>query len=426
MTSAIDSLLKVRYGELINPLPDEQSIADHLPFVQQEMRHGKTYNFPVRVSIPHGVTHDDTNTAFDLAAAVAASHVEAIVPSASILIRDNVAYNDVLATMNGVAAGGNAGSAFMSAWDVCTKGLIMSGNFYRELAMMYGPGPTSTLAATLGVVSTNTNAEVLTNGAVVTISTATFAATIWSMLNGGKVDVYASDLSTLRAAGVTVSAPSENNNRVTLTKAATAYTPVSGDVIVVASAIDVSCYGLQALLANAGTILNISAAANPMWKSLQYAVGGAMTRSKVLGMAARLQNRGLKNGGKLFLSGNAITDLIEEAQENIRFNGGTGDTVKQGAKNVTFTAPCGDIECVPHPYMKQGIGFFLPTGKCKRVGQSDMTMSGFSKNQWDLVPLADKAGVQMRIMGAQAPVIEEPWHAAYLTGISSANDTVPA
>jgi hypothetical protein len=425
MASAIEPLLKVRYGKFSNPLPSEDTIAKFAPFVPKESRDGRSFNFPVYLGLPGGVTHDDTRTAFTLNSVVASVVKEATLSGASIMLRDNVAYDDVFATMNGIADGGGAGGAYMSAWDHCTYGLMQAGELYREIALLYGPGPTSTAASSIGTVANSVSGANLAAPQVVNLTTASWAPGLWPNMIGQIVDIYQSDGATLRAAGVTVTNMTAATNRLTLTKAASGATVATGDIIVARGALDVSCYGLEAICANTGTLFGISATTYPQWRVSSHSAGSLpLDRAQIQGLTSRQAARGMKNGGTLFVSPPAVADLIEEASELQRFNDAS-DTKRQGASKLVYTTTCGDITVVGHPYFKQGIGMLLPNDSVKRVGSTDLTFS-HGKNEWFLTELADNAGTQMRCYMNFAPIIENPWHAVYITGIVPTYATAPA
>jgi hypothetical protein len=428
MTSAIQAGLTVRYGEARNPFPEENTLASFMGFVSEKEREGRSFNFLVRVGIPHGVTHDDTNTAFTVNSAVAATHVEASIMGATIVIVDNVPYNDVYATMHGIANGGGQGASYWKKWDECTEGLMLSGDLYRELQIIYGPGPTSTAASSLATVSASVSGANLAAPQVVNITAATWAPGLWPKMIGGLVDIYQSDGTTLRASGVTVTSMVPETNRLTLTKAASGATVAAGDVILARGAIDVSAYGLEAIGANTGTMHGISASTYPQWKVATKAVAGAMSRSVILEAASVLASNGLKDGATLFVSNPTLSDLISEATELQRFtsSGDTSDTKVQGASAVEYKTPAGLFRAVVHPYFKQGMAFALPGGDvCKRVGSTDLTFDDGS-GQMLVRPLPDKFGAQMQIASCQAPIITSPWHAMYFTGIVNGADTNPA
>ena len=425
MASAIEPLLKVRYGEYINPLPSQDTIAADAPFVEKESRDGRSFNFPVYLGLPHGVTFDDTRTAFALGSVVAPNWEEATLSGASIMVRDNVAYDDVFATKNGVANGGGAGGAYMGAFDQCTMGLMQSGELYREAQLLYGPGPSSTAATNIGVVEANETSSDLDPSCTLSITRETWAPGLWPNLIGAVIDIYQTDGSSVRAAACTVSSVDESQNRVVLTKTGSSVTPAAGDILLLRSNIDVSCYGLQAILANTGTLFGISATTYPQWKAASFSAGDQpLDRRMVLAMASRQLARGQKGGATLYTGGPCIADLIEEAAELHRDNSAP-DTIVHGATGVTYKTPIGPVDVKVHPYMKQGIAMMLPKGKVKRVGSTDLTFSN-GKNEWFYQELADNAGSQLRIYTNQAIIIESPWHAVYVTDIQSTYDTLPS
>lgn len=430
MASAIEPILKIRYAGFSNPLPSEDTIARHAKFVPQTERSGRAYNYPVYLGVPHGVTHSNSHTASTINDPIPAQWKEATLNGSEIVIADNIAYGDVTATLNGIANGGGAGGAYMDKWDECTMGLMQSGELYRELALLYGPGTTSTAAANLGVVNTVISGANLAAPQIVTITRASYAAGLWPIMNGAKVDILQSDGATSRDTAVTVSAPVESQCRITLTKAASVAVVESGDLIIARSALASSCYGLEAIAANAGTLFGISAASYPQWRVGTFGAGSApMDRSKVLGICSRQAHRGMRGGGVLYLPSASVVDLIEEASELQRFND-TANIKKQGASSLVYTTPIGDVEVKSHPYLKQGIGLLLPNSATDRegvvrIGSTDLTF-GEGQVEWKLVDLSDKMGVQMRIYSDQAILIRNPWHAVYITGIQSTFDMLPS
>lgn len=429
MTSGIQAGLTVRYGKAINPFPEENTIASFMDFCKEQEREGRSFNFPVRVGLPHGVTLDDTNTAFTLNSGIAATHVEASITGSTIVIVDNIPYNDVYATMHGIANGGGQGASYWKKWDEAAEGLMLSGDLYRELQLIYGPGSTSTAAASLATVSSSVSGANLAAPQVVNITAATWAPGLWPKMINALVDVYQSDGTTLRASGVTVSAPVPETNRLTLTKSGSAAVVAAGDVLLVRGALDVSCYGLEAIGANTGSLFGISASAYAQWKCATKSVGGAMSRSIILEAASVLASNGLKDGGTLFCSNPTLADLISEATELQQFNSQNGDTpdVKvQGATGVKYKTPCGVITAQVHPYFKQGMAFLLPGGDvCKRVGSTDLTFDD-GTGQMLVRPLNGQFGAQLQIATCQAPIITLPWHSMYFTGIVNGADTNPA
>jgi hypothetical protein len=135
---------------------------------------------------------------------------------------------------------------------------------------------------------------------------------------------------------------------------------------------------------------------------------------------------GIRGGGTLFVCGMTFAELAEEADALQRFTGNTDDVKRQGAEALEYKSPIGTLKVQVHSYLKQGIALFFKSGIVKRVGSTDVTFRGDGPNDWFFLELPSNAGYQLRVMSNQAPVIEIPYHAAILTGITNTGDIVPA
>lgn len=425
MSASWNGILKRRYGKFENPLPSDNTLAEFSTFVQQDMRGGENYNFPVKLGHEHGITPNVDNTAFALNSAVDSVTKNAQLDGATIMILGNLSYDQIAKMMHGAKNGGSGGASYFEPLDFKIMSLMESGEMYREGYLMYGPGTASAAAANIGVINANVSAADLDPAIVVNITAPTWAPGLWNNMVGGLVDIYQSDGSTLRESGVTVQAVVKATNRLTLYKASSTATPAAGDVIVFRDSRTKSCYGLQAILENSGSLFGIDAAVYPQWKAVSWAVSGALDRSQIMGLAGELYANGLRGGGKLFVSGRAFADLSEEAAELKRFTGNTG-VKKQGDSNLIYETPAGDINVVVHGFMKQSIAMFFGNGLVHRIGATDLTFTLPGTGQWFYQNLASNAGGQFRIYSNQAPVITVPYHCAIMTGIESSGDTDPA
>jgi hypothetical protein len=416
---------KRRYGSFINPLPSDNTIAEFAKFVQQDRRPGENYNFPVKVGNEHGQTPNVDGTAFSLSPAVDSQLQNAQLDGATLALIGNVPYDVAFKSNNGAGDGSNGG-AFMRAFDLKIQSLMESMEFYRELSLLYGCGTAAAAAANIGVVNASISGANLAAPQVVNITRATWAPGIWNMMTNGLVDVYQSNGTTLRDSGVTVQAIVATTARVTLFKAASAVVVAANDVIVPQGWRTKTCYGLQALLENTGTILNINAALYPSWQALNYNVGGALGRAKLLQFCARLYPTGARGGGKLFVNGMTFAELAEEADALQRYTGNTDEVKRQGVESLQYKSPIGTLDVAVHSYLKQGIAMFFKNGAVKRVGSTDVTFRGDGPNDWFFLELPSNAGYQLRVMSNQAPVIETPYHSGILTGITNTGDVMPA
>lgn len=429
--ASIQALFQRTYGDFINPMPSDNTIAKAAPFISQSVRPGENYNFPVRMSLEHGVTHNVDNTAFSLNSVVDSTVVNAQLDGATVLLAGNIPYDVIAKSINGDAS-------YQQAMDYKVETLMLSGELYRELNLLYGPGTGSAAAASVGTVNASVSGANLAAPQIVNITAATWAPGIWNNMINAIVDVYQSDGTTVRAADVTVQAVVAGTNRLQLYKAASSATVVAGDVIVLRGQRTKGCYGVQALLENSGTMFGIAASTYPQWQALSFSAGSAaLTVAKIQQMFSRLKNNGLKaqNGraGTLFVSAATFADLVSELDGNSStFPGGnrwvnpSGDAKVVGTDNISVKTPCGMCDIAIHTYMKQGIAMFLPEGKVKRVGATDLTFSLPGTNKWFYTELPSNAGCQIRIYSHQAIVIEVPYHAAIITAIVNTAGTSPA
>ncbi|HEX2679520.1 MAG TPA: hypothetical protein VHM19_22870 [Polyangiales bacterium] len=429
MTSAIAAYLTKRYGKFMNPMPSIDTLAKDFPFVPRQQREGASYDFPIRLGLPGGVTFDDTNTAFPTKSPIAAVFKSASVTGSSILVQDDVPYNDVFATMNGISDGGGQGGAYFDKWDEATEGVMLTAEVYREIQLLAGPGPTSTAAASIGTVSASVSGANLAAPQVVNITKSTWRPGLFQRLIGHLFDVYQSDGTTLRASGVTLQAVVDSTNRLQLFKTGSAATVAANDIILPASSIDVSCYGIEAIAANTGSLFGIDAGVYPQWKVSQFAVGGALTRAKILGALATLKAKGVRDGGTLYVSAPCMADLIEEANTLVRFTPQAADKPDvrvQGTSRVEYATQIGLVVVKTHDYFQQGLAFFNPNKNGGiRVGQTDNTFTN-GKNEMFLQELENNAGSRIRCFSHQAPLLPLPHQCMRFTGIVSTYDSAPA
>jgi len=409
---------KVRYGDFTNPLPEENTIADWFDFVGQDQRPGKSFDFPVVVSLEHGMTADNSGTAFALNSAVDSVLKNASVDGSTLALVGNIPYDVTFKGRNGSGNGSNGG-AFRSAFELKTSLLMQSMEFYREISLLYGCGSGSTIAANVGVLQAPISGTDLGTGSgmTVTITTASWAPGVWNNMIGAKVDIYQSDGSTVRAEGVSVTAAVADSKLLTLFLTGSAVVPVAGDVLIPTGWRTTTCVGVESILTNTGSLFGIDAATYPMWKSVNFSAGSAaLTRARVLGMAAKLFPNGLDMGGKLFVSAPTFGDLAEEADSLQRYTGNTDEVKRQGANNLEYKSPSGVINVALHKYMKQGEAMFFPKGIGKRVGSTDITFRGEGQD-WFFLELPSNAGCQLRIMSNQSPVLRMPYRCAIISNI---------
>jgi hypothetical protein len=420
---SVNGMFKQRYGRWIDPLPDEHTLADFGDFIPSENRPGLGYNFPVLTGLELGQTANVDGSAFALNPAVDSTVLNANLDGATILLQSVVSYDTIYKSLNGTG-NGNQGPAYKTALDQTVQAMLQGAALYRELALAYGPGTSTAVASNIGVVGGSVSGANLGATQVVYLTEASWIPGLWIIAtgtNGMKVDIYQTDGTTLRETNVNVDArPSTTQTRLQLTKAASAATVAANDKIVPLGWRTKSCFGLEAIYNNTGSIFGINAANVAPWRCMTFGAGGAMSRAKIMAMAAAVSINGVKNGGKLFVCAPTFADLAEEANALQRYTANTDKVKRQGASQLIYETAAGQVEVVVYQYAKQGQAFFISNDNFRRVGSTDLTMRPIGGGaEAFFTHLTGNAGAQMKIFSNQAPVFEMPYRNFLITGIAN-------
>lgn len=407
---------KQQYGAIENPIPEENTIADWFGFIPQNQRPGLAFNIPIIMSLEHGITADITGTAFLFRAVRDSVMKNAQIDGSTLAMTGNIPYDVTFRARNG-AKDGSGGGSFRSAFELKTMLMSQSHEFYRELATLYGPGSTSTIACDIGVIGTPTGTNLGTGaGMTCPITAATWSAGIWNHMQNALVDIIGSNGSTVRATDVVVSGVQPDTKSLLLFKSASSYVVVAGDRLQVAGWLGNSCIGVEAIMKNTGTMFGVDANLYPSWKVVQHSAGsGAMSRVKIAGMAAKLFPNGTRKGGRYFCGAPTFADLATELDDDQRWLGDDG-AKKTGTNNIQYKSPAGVIDVALHAYMKDGEAMFIPGGIGKRVGSTDITFRG-EGDEWFFHELDANAGCQLRTFSNQAPFLRIPYQCAYTPNI---------
>lgn len=422
----ISGLFKHRYAAWIDPLPDDHTLADFAEFVPQEQRSGLDYVFPVLTAIEGGQTASVTNNAFQLNASIDSNVTQASLDGATIMMTSFLSYDTIYKGLNG-AGNGPQGGAFKTALDQAVESMLMGAALYRELALGYGPGTSTAVASNIGVVGGSVSGANLGANQIVYLTQASWIPGLWIMVQNHVFDIYQSNGSTPRDTGVTlVARPSTTNTRIQLFKTSSTQTVAAGDVIVPLGWRQQSCFGIEAIYNNTGTLFGINAATVAPWACLTFNAGGQLSRAKIMGFGAAISVNGTKNGGRLFVSPYTFADLAEEANALRRWTD-SSKVRSQGASELVYTTACGDISVVVWNLSKAGQAFFVANDNIKRVGSTDITMRPIGGGaQGFFTHSTTVAGAQIKAYSNQAPVFPIPYRNFIVTGIvNSGTSQVP-
>jgi hypothetical protein len=180
--------------------------------------------------------------------------------------------------------------------------------------------------------------------------------------------------------------------------------------------------GIKKVLANTGTLYNISAAQYGLWKGVTGSVtsGWDLTFLQAIRLDARIRARGGMGDQLAFVNSDVFTTLEGTIEGARTFSGPEQyrpTQIDRGTMELTFYSPVGKTTIKPHPIVKRGDYFSVRSGKWKRVGSSDPTFEVAGEGRM-LHDLQDYPGKELREMAFNTWFTPRPAASGYLDGIT--------
>jgi hypothetical protein len=440
----VNGLFKQRYGRWIEPLPDEHTLADFGDFIPAEARPGLGYNFPILSAIEHGQTADISGTAFALNSAIDSNVKNANLDGSTIMLRASIPYDVIYKSLNGTGQG-NQGGAFKTALDQAVQAMLMGAGLYRELALAYGPGSSTTLGSNIGVVNSITAGTNVSANLTISLTQSSWIPGLWILAQNMLIDLFNAAGTTLQSNGLkVVGRPDPSKAQITIIATAATTTggtfvPVAGNVIVPYGWFNKSCVGLEAIYNNTGTLFGIDASTVAPWRANVFSAGNAaLTRAKIMSYCAIISINGTKNGGSLFVSAPTFAALAEEFNSVMTpsasgiasvttYDGNNNKRSKEiGSSELAYVTAAGVVKVVVYQYMKQGEAFFIANDNFRRVGSTDLTMRPIGGGaEAFFLQAPNNAGAEIRIYSNQAPVFEMPYRNFLVNSVVNTGYDVP-
>ena len=402
-------------------VPEERILMDKFPFMQGK-RHGNLYHQPVVLGLEHGVTFDVGGGLTDFSTStiatanpgpIATAVQDAQVQAYQMYVQTQVSYTALSRMSNE--------QSFVQESKFLVENNRRSAILHQELTMLYGQ---RSIGETSAVSASGTSATL-------TFTAASWCPALWLAAYGMQVDVYAtlaSAAKTNTTAACVVGSVDLTNRQVTLTinsgdasglNALTTSFVFRRNAKTGAAAYS-EAPGMDAVMNNAGTLHNISAATYPLWKSLVVSSVGALTLSKVQDYIAQAKSSGLDGDVMLICAPRVWGDLMTDQAGSRSYDESfSSERLENGAKGIRFYSQNGRIEVISHKLCKDGDAFIVPERKFVRLGSSDITfrVPGAEENQF-LFPLETKAGFEFRSYTDQTPFCAAPAELVKLEGIT--------
>jgi hypothetical protein len=400
----LDGLFKTVYADsIVNLLPDFAILTKKVPFRPSE-KIGRHFEVPVKLQYENGFSYSASGGgAFNLNGAANGVIAMAQVNASQMVLQSQIDYESAFKA----AAGGK--QAFLDATQAVVENMRDSFAKRQELACLYG----GTGLSTIGSVSGSGGA------ATITPSAGTWAAGIFVGMVGAGLDAYNGSTKINTNAPLVITSVSIANKTVSVSGNSTDIAALSANqVLYFAGAYAQEMTGLDGILSNAGTLFGINAATYELWKSTQYAVGGAISMETALLAASQAVPLGLKEKTTLMLAPDRWTTLNNNIAALRRLDESYKMQVENGVEGITYHGVSGAMEIVSHPFVKEGDGFLIPDKRLVRVGSTDVTFRrpGNPNSFWR--ELEQQAGFELRAYSDQQIFLEAPSYAVKLTGIT--------
>jgi hypothetical protein len=403
--ASLNGLFKTVYSnKLVDLIPDYAILQKLVEFGSADKETGNFYAQPVVLAQEAGFTFNGTAGAVKtLTAARAGTMKEAQVYGYEVLLRAQISY---IALSRSAAKGEKA---FKRASSVVVEGMNNAMRKQLEVSMLYGQVGVGTVSSL--------------SSQVITLTDASWAGGIWAGAEGRYIDVYQSNKSTVRQAGLKISAVDSDNKALTVVGTTTGI--VSTDVIFFEDTNNSGTFnemaGLQKIITNTSTLFNIDASAYALWKGNSISSVGQISHGKLQDAVSKAVNKGLMEKVAILLSPKAWAVLNTDQAALRQFDSSySTKKLENGGEALCFYGSNGAMEVHSHPLVKDGDCFIVPMDTVQRIGSTDLTFSvpGMEEDFFQLVPNTN--AVELQCMADQAIFLEKPAHAIYLSGLTYA------
>lgn len=398
-------LFKEVYGTSITKLvPECAIITKKIPFREEE-KLGNVYHQPLLVTSENGITYAGNRPGkIKLNSSSSASLVDAKIDSSTTYIRGQLSY-DLAAR---ACAGGK--KSFAKATDLLVENMVESLAKRLELSFLYG-------RSGLGVIEKVEPSESVDNGeeaVKVTLTKASWSH-LWGGLENAELDTYSGQ--NKMASNVAINTIDMDGHSLVLTGTDKDLKALSADQhIYFRGSFQNEFMGLDGILASRGMLFDVDTRKYSVFRANHYAVNGPLSLAHILTAVNRGVARGLNEKVTCLINPERFTTLAVNEAALRRYDG--TKEASNGFETIKFYSSNGEIEIMPHPFVKMGDSFILPLKRLKRIGVSDITMNLPGTPGEIFLHVPDMTCYEMRAYYEQALFIDQPAKCIKLTGIT--------
>jgi hypothetical protein len=400
--STLSGFFKTTYGDkVVQAIPDHCIIQKEklFNFTAPVEQVGEQYVMPVTMKHPHGFTYANANAdAFALNPVQSGKTEKAIVTANQMVLRDAISKEAVSLSLKGGEV------AFGKVTAHVVKRMIESAKKRLEIELLYGQQSLATVSS----LSTNT----------ITVTAATWAAGIWIGSEGASVDVYNG---ATKRGSATITAVDPDAKTITLDAAPAGTT--TNDLVWWKDSKGNQMAGMYTILANTGTLFNISATTYSLWKGNSVAAGGNLSLALVNKLAERNLNKGAGQSFVLLVNPGSWRALVS-TEAGLRSYDKSYDPkqAEDGFETIKFHSLNCQVKVLTHPMVKEGDAFLVDPQSWYRVGSQDWTFDRDVDGSTGVYfrDLENNAGFELRMYTNQCAFSERPGSSGIFTGVTSA------
>lgn len=443
----------------LNLVPEATYLVKNVKFNKSQQGTGNIYHQPVWLTQEQGFTYAAAGIqggtspgAFTLNSAVPALMQDAQVTGTQLVLRSQIDYESL-------ARAANTKASFGEMSKVLVENMTQAMAKRLEIMFLYGRSPSG-----VGVISAGTVGSAGVD-ATLTVTAATWAPGLWAGMEGAAISLnvltgtYPSQSQTRRqAAAATTNGGiirsinystrvlSVSDTFAAVAAAAIFVTPTAGDVIFLFGTIGNvagpatitynESIGLDGITSQTtGSLFNINLATYSLFASnLQSSIGTSLTVTSMLQNLLPAIGKGLMDDLTVLVSHEAYMGLVNPtidpgavtnqvstvtatAKVGAVVNQNRSDELRFGAKRVTIVGHTGEIEIVPHLFVKRNDIFTMPKklGAPMRVGATDVTFQTPGKGGEFFLHLPSNAGYEIRCYSNQGLFTPAPGRLTKMT-----------
>jgi hypothetical protein len=397
-------------GPFVNKLPSSAKLMREMPMGDATVL-GDFLAVPVELQWEHGLTHaPPRNGRTTLLASNAGQSQQALVEGSQIFGRAEVDYESM-------AKASSAGEkAFMAATKLVVQRLTKSGGKRAELHLLHGRRGFGTIESVSGSSTTRTW----------TITAGTFIPACWAGSKSMTLDLFAADYSGTKVnSNAPVVITGVNLDEATRTLAvsgnATDLTNIVAGMQIFAetSSPTADMAGIDYTIGfQTGTLWNISATLNELWRGNVIASSGAPGFSKIIRGVQRAAELGLEDDTIAIVAPAYFTRLADDVASLQKFDYSYNAKMgKQGVEEITFHGQTGITRIMPHLFQKPDRVNIISMPDWSRVGAADLDFK-FPEGNSPFFQVPDIAAHELRIYGSFTPFCNAPSHQVTLTGVT--------